>query len=610
MSINNSLVAFIRHYGPIAAADNMYDELIQAEIERHNIEPVIQIPPAIISQLLDNFGGDSPRSVILTGTAGDGKTFHCRQVWSELGGDLEIWRQGSKRIKLKLPSSHKNLHIIKDLSELTKEEKDSLLTELAASISGIDVNNIFLVAANDGQLLASWREWSEKNDGHGHHIFRAIENMLIDGYEKSDDYFLDIFNLSRLDASGHFEALVKEVIEHPQWSQCDGCTLMPVGGKSSACPIRINREFLRATNGKSLFVKRLSDLIKLASSNRMHVPIRDLLLLVVNILLGDQKGNRILLTCRTARNRANEGEYHLTNPYANVFGANLSARLRSQYQVFNVLESFGIGRETDNWFDDLLIYGAYSQQEAYREFISNDKYYGAAAYRQYLSDYLDGERENIESFSIALIRQRQRLFFSLPADKRYDPWRLSVYQSSGLFLDFIQRIEEKRDTSKITRLLIRGLNRTFTGMMIDDDAQLYLASSGGDGRGRVASLFNYKLSMRRGRRNPYLSFILAPDGKAPRLSIVDPVDDSVIDSLVLRLTHFEYLVRVSNGSLPTSFSLQCNEDFLDFKLRVIKKLNEVMEEEPFENEIDLNIIKINEQGQVVTEPIPIQIGVD
>ena len=34
----NALVSFLRHYGPIPASDNMYDELIQAVIERHGID--------------------------------------------------------------------------------------------------------------------------------------------------------------------------------------------------------------------------------------------------------------------------------------------------------------------------------------------------------------------------------------------------------------------------------------------------------------------------------------------------------------------------------------------------------------------------------------------
>ena len=43
---------------------------------------------------------------------------------------------------------------------------------------------------------------------------------------------------------GHFNALVEEIVEHPQWQGCEGCELLNNDG-STICPIRINRELLR-----------------------------------------------------------------------------------------------------------------------------------------------------------------------------------------------------------------------------------------------------------------------------------------------------------------------------------------------------------------------------
>src|SRR5690625_7548674 len=143
--------------------------------------------------------------------------------------------------------------------------------------------------------------------------------MLVEERTRDDALNLNLYNLSRLDASEHFEELIEQVVEHPQWSQCDGCDMLKNDG-STTCPIRINRERLRHENGESVFRKRLRELMKLARANRMHIPIRDLLLLGVNILLGDRQSGKILLTCRTAKNRAQKEDYRLTNPYANVFG--------------------------------------------------------------------------------------------------------------------------------------------------------------------------------------------------------------------------------------------------------------------------------------------------
>ena len=609
MSQSNGLISFLRHYGPIPAGDNMYDELIQTEIERHGIDPVIHITPARLKDVQENFRSAEPRNVILTGTAGDGKTFHCRQIWATFGGDPEHWNAGEKIVSLTLPASGKALTIVKDLSELTQDEKNEMLASLAASVAGKDSDNIYLVAANDGQLLASWRDWSENQGTEEHKLFKIIEDMLVEERTRDDALNLNLYNLSRLDASEHFEELIEQVVEHPQWSLCEGCDMLKSDG-STTCPIRINRERLRHGNGGSVFRKRLGELMKLARANRMHVPIRDLLLLGVNILLGDRQSGQVLLTCRTAKNRAQKEDYRLTNPYANVFGTNLSERQRQQYQVFNILEAFGIGRETDNKFDNLLIYGSYSESPLYADLVSKDSHYGASAYEPYLRDYLEGARENIEAFMQALSRQRQRLFFSLPDESPLDPWRLTVYQASGQFLNFVDGLKNGGDTSRTTELLVRGLNRTFCGMMIDDGTELYLASSGGDGRGRIASLLNYDLPTTRHRRDPYLNFALGTDDATPCLQIVDPAadGDGIVDSLSLQLTHFEYLVRVASGSLPASFSRQCNEDFLDFKLRLIKRLDDLIGQEPSGDEISLQALTVDEHGRAHPDNVRIRVG--
>lgn len=609
MAHSNSFISFLRHYGPIPTSDNMYDELIQSEIERHAIDPAVHIEPARLKDILHNFESKTPRNVILTGTAGDGKTYHCRRIWEHFGGDSEKWKTGEKIATLTLPASGKTITIVKDLSELTQSEKDATIAKLAMAVTGQDEGTVFLVAANDGQLLASWRDWSDTQDEEAHSVFKTVEDMLVEERKNDEKLILDLYNLSRLDASAHFQELVEQIVEHPQWSQCQGCELLKEDG-TSTCPIRINRERLRGDTEVSVFRKRLGELMKLARAKRMHLPIRDLLLLGVNILLGDRHGRQILLTCRTAQNRAKKEDYRQTNPYANVFGMNLPERQRQQYQVFTTLEAFGIGRETDNKFDNLLIYGTYGDSKHYQKFVGHDIYYGAHAYEPYLRDYLEGERENVDEFMRALGRQRQRLFFSVPADDAFDPWRLTVYQGSGRFLDFVSGLASGADVSRTAELLVRGLNRTFCGMMIDDGTQLYLASSGGDGRGRIASLLNYDLPTKRHRRDPYLRFTLAADQTTPCLQIIDPASGvgEVVDSLNLHLTHFEYLVRVACGSLPASFSRQCNEDFLDFKLRLIKRLDELIGEPPSTDVVNIQALTVDEKGR--PQPDNIRIRVD
>ncbi len=586
----------------------MYDELIQAEISKYNVDPPIHIEPARLKHLIDNFSAEQPDNVILTGTAGDGKTYHCRRIWEHFAGDPAHWQLGNKIAELKLPASGKILVIVKDLSELSSMDKDGLFPMLAAAVAGEEEKKVFLVAANDGQLVASWRDWAEAKGGKVFQNFKILEEMLVEERSHDARLRLRLYNLSRLDASLHFDALVEQIVEHPQWRGCADCELMAPDG-TTQCPIRLNRQLLRGEN--SPFRRRLMSLLRLAGANRMHLPIRDLLLLGVNIILGDQQLGQPLLTCRTAKNRADSDNYALTNPYANAFGANLSEKDRQKYQAFTVLDGFGIGRETDNRFDDLLIYGPYNEAARYDKLVGSDQNYGASAYRPLLRDYLEGERASIKEFMEALERQRRRLFFSLPPDSGLDPWRLSVYRSAGVLLEFAEKVDRGEDVARVTEQLIRGLNRTFCGMMIDDGSQLYLASSGGDGRGRIATVLNYDLRTSVHRRDIYLAFGLAEDRLTPRLLVKDPTqpeDRQEIDRLDLQLTHFEYLLRVASGSLPASFSRQCYEDFLDFKLRLIERLDVLLGTDPDDREVSLHAITVNENGRPQVDDIRIRVG--
>lgn len=598
---NNDLVDFLGHYGPKAASDAMYDELIERELEHYGIDPPILIEPPRLSELIENFGAPDADNVVLTGTAGDGKTFHCRRVWEHFGGSPQQWAEGRKVARLELPSG-RTLVIVKDLSELRDEEKARIMPGLSGAVRGQGAGELYLVAANDGQLLATWREWADSKGSEEIEIFRRIEALLVQDELEDETLSLRLYNLSRMDAADHLNEIIEKIVEHPQWADCEGCPLMGADGETS-CPIRINRERLR---GGAVFRSRLLELLQLAAANRLHLPIRHLLLLTVNIILGDaESATTGLLTCRKAKNRANSDKYRSTNPYANVFGGNLPAARRRQYQAFAVLESFGIGQETNNAVDNLLVYDRYANTERYTALVGADAQYGGRAYERELNDYLDGERTETRKFLRALERQRQRLFFTLPEGDALNPWELTVYRSAGAFLEFCRRLDLREDITDIREPLVKGLNRIFSGMMMDETSELYIASSGGDGRGKIASVLHHQIPATPSRRKIHLDFEWPKHGAAPRLVVRDPVaggtEAGVVGTLDLQLTHFEYLMRVARGSLPASFSRQCFEDFLDFKLRVIERLDEIEDTVGDARSIYFQAVSVNAQGRALKD---------
>ena len=70
----NSLISFLAAYGPTSDGNNMYDEFVVAAAAAAGVNP-IAIPENRSDAILKDLTAEQPRSVILTGTAGDGKTY-------------------------------------------------------------------------------------------------------------------------------------------------------------------------------------------------------------------------------------------------------------------------------------------------------------------------------------------------------------------------------------------------------------------------------------------------------------------------------------------------------------------------------------------------------
>ena len=101
------------------------------------------------------------------------------------------------------------------------------------------------------------------------------------------------------------EEAIGGILDHPRWEKgCRGCELFK-GDKH--CPIRTNRSLLkggRTNSDDQVFRNRLRDLIALAAANDQHVPLRQILTVIVNIVLGDREDqDNPLLTCAKAHAR-------------------------------------------------------------------------------------------------------------------------------------------------------------------------------------------------------------------------------------------------------------------------------------------------------------------
>jgi hypothetical protein len=265
-------IRFLRNYGPIPTNGNMYDETIQHALRRLKIDPMV-LPAQFLEAIVVNFRSDSPQTEILTGTAGDGKTYHCREVWMKLGGSAADWNRGGKIQKLAVNS--REFVIIKDLSELKVEESAEILERMAADVMEANPSRVYLVAANHGQLLEKLKAAPQTDLLRS--MTEAVEGLLVTGVNPNPSVRLNLRDLSQAPASEMIGMIIDKMMAHPGWGECPAC---PMQDGANACPIVENRTRLQDTSQGAVFQRRLMALVELSEQNGVHFPVRQLLALV------------------------------------------------------------------------------------------------------------------------------------------------------------------------------------------------------------------------------------------------------------------------------------------------------------------------------------------
>jgi hypothetical protein len=579
----------------------MYDETIQRALRRHKIRP-ITLPAPLRDELVANFLDPSPVSYIITGTAGDGKTYHCREVWIELGGDANLWNQGDKVQRLELSDGH-SLIVVKDLSELRDDESASLIAEFSADIADPATLRSYLIAANHGQLLEKFKS-APKTPGI-ERTSQVVEDLLVTGVTNDVGIRLELRDLSRSPAAQMVTAIIDAITEHEGWQGCDSCSARSDG---AICPIFENRRRLMGVGVEDPFKQRLAAIIELSERNGSHFPVRQLLALIANSLLGHPDARDGLMTCADVPALQDAGHLDLASIYRNIFGENLKPSRAEKTELFRKLNAFGIGAETSNRVDNLLVYGADdpAYKGDYNELVVSDPVYGATpAFSSAQRTYLEGADANERTAFLGALRaQRQRLFFTMPESKidEYDLWDLSVFRYAGLYLETAGKISAGQAASRqAISMIIRGLNRIFTGMLIQNQDELVLATSGSFSQSKRSPLLDEIISVPRSSGE---EVSIVPDKAGSNFGVsVKLVRGGEIPPVFLALspTRFEFLGRVAEGALPSSFSLECHEDLLAFKARLLRETENRRkldgDDVVTDGELVLRFIDINSDGR-------------
>lgn len=604
---NAPWINFLRKYGPSAANDNMYDETIEQSRKRAGVQPLV-LPTPFLEEAFQCLTAPVPRSVILTGTAGDGKTYYCRQLWQRLGGAVDDWADDAKSSQgmYVLHWEGRTISIIKDLSEVEKSIAKTTLAKVSKDLASGNAERLYVIAANHGQLYEQWLPLLGALPA-ARETWTCIEDQLVDG-NTSSSIPLRLFDLSRRPAAESMKAVLTQILEHPHWEHCGSCALFD---GQVRCPIQENRRRLLGANGDSVFRKRLIELMELSTQNNQHIPVRQQLMLVANILLGHADSRDHLMSCGEIEQIVESGSYWKATPYGNAVGENLSPRKRRNREIFERLSRLGLGQETSNRIDRLLTLGADDPdlQGDYEALLGGDVAYGSTrpwktARDRYLEDghfEYDGSGDGLVTFKSQLRLQRQRLFFSMPdaMSEKYDVWALTVYQNARKFLGAIESLHSGGPVPvDLVKHLVKGLNRVFIGALVEVNDSLVLATAGSNSQARTNLLYEAEVSVRKSR-GEFVTLVPRTDGGISLRVQLRESDPPPID-LPLTALRFEFLSRVADGALPSSFSLECYEDILAYKSRVLAALERrrEIEEEPGDQDLTLRFIDILPDGSV------------
>jgi hypothetical protein len=137
-------------------------------------------------------------------------------------------------------------------------------------------------------------------------------------------------------------------------------------------------------------------------------------------------------------------------------------------------------------------------------------------------------------------------------------------------------------------------------MLLDDDRELLLATSVAFSQGRVSPLLEDRISVdpRRGERVE----VILVDG----MPTIEVSLGTARCAFPLHLTRFEFLSRVAEGALPSSFSKECYEDILAFKSRLLAVLAQQRQVDGVEQPpMAFRLLDVDESGRAAEYPLEV-----
>jgi hypothetical protein len=572
-------IRLLRAYCPVAENEAMQAEQVD-KLAASLAIPKLSFDHPARQLLLDCFPKTTGefRNVVLTGTAGDGKTSLCFELVAELTQRGPQANKGFERVTVDTDAGTRTLTLIYDVTGWRKRldghlsaENVALLRDMAQSSFG-DGDDFFVIAVNDGQM---------------HELFRALppdapetvkrlERSLIDMHARNESNCgnrLRLINLSRIPSEQIMHLCLAAVLDRAEWACLQNEPENPLFSPASS--LARNFKALNRTDVRD----RLCVLARIADASGHHLPIRGVLCLLSNALLGHPEArDRVMRPGVEADVLLKAAHSHRAALHRTLFGENLTVTNRRKREVYRFLSMLHIGEETTNDLDELFIFGSRDQElgEAYRDLIEADPFLQRNPdFDGLVTRYIRGditEEDATKEFLAELGSERRRVFIQASSEqfRTYALWRTSVFHHAREFLDeIVIPIQLGRSPSRILlRKMASGLNRIWTGMLLADQAnEIYLTTGLDLTTSPVSDIYLTQIEI--DSEPPGLRVLKKEDASAPVAVLNSNGREFRFD---LTLPRFEFLRRVADGAMPSSFSRESCTDFMSLKQRCLRDL--------------------------------------
>lgn len=518
------------------------------------------------------------RNVVLTGTAGDGKTSLCFELVAELTQRGPQPNNGFERVSVDTAAGIRTLTLIYDVTGWRKRldghlsaENVALLEDMAQSSFG-DGDDFFVMAVNDGQMHELFRSLPPDAP----EIVKRLERSLIDLHARNESDCgnrLRLINLSRIPSEEIMQLCLAAVLDRDEWACFQNEPENPLFSPASS----LARNF-KALNNRDVR-ERLCVLARIADASGHHLPIRGVLCLLSNALLGHPDArDRVMRAGAEAEALLKAGNSHRAALHRTLFGENLTATNRRKREVYRFLSMLHIGEETTNDLDELFIFGSRDQElsEAYRDLIAADPYLQRNPdFDGLVTRYIRGditEEDTTKDFLTELGSERRRVFIQASSEqfRTYALWKTSVFHHAREFLDeIVIPVQLGQSPSRVLlRKVASGLNRIWTGMLLADQAnEIYLTTGLDLTTSPVSDIYLTQIEL---DSDPAGLRVLRKDGTSAPVAMLHANGREF--RFDLTLPRFEFLCRVADGAMPSSFSRESCTDFMSLKQRCLRDL--------------------------------------